>query len=407
MKKILFRLMALTIAVTTFTACEDVPEPYPMPGTEEEGGTETPTITPTGTGTLADPFNVAAAIEKCKEIGDVESTEMFYVKGIVDATTAADDSYGNATFDIVDAEGGDKFKCFQVAGTDGKKLPKGFIVNQGDEIVVYGPIYNYRGNTPETAGKGTAYIVTVNGKSTEGGTPTDIATVGSIDNPQTVAQALTVIDALDNDGVTAELYYVKGKIKAIKTSAANITQYKNIDYIITDDGKNELTVFRGKNLDNTDFTNDIFHIADLGFTELSMEPVVCPPDDPCALTYDDLPVLFEQYEILAKDMLRREKEGKPITFYHYMLDLSSGPCIYKRISGCGSGTEYMAVTPWGDPSATRTISWATSMTESQTPRYRMSSSCATPTPAPTAGTAGLSCTARAAAPPTPTTRQAR
>ena len=99
---------------------------------------------------------------------------------------------------------------------------------------------------------------------------------------------------------------------------------------------------------NTDFTNDIFHMADLGFTELSMEPVVCPPDDPYALTYDDLPVLFEQYEILAKDMLRREKEGKPITFYHYMLDLDSGPCIYKRISGCGSGTEYMAVTPWGD-----------------------------------------------------------
>lgn len=99
---------------------------------------------------------------------------------------------------------------------------------------------------------------------------------------------------------------------------------------------------------NTDFTNDIFHLADLGFTELSMEPVVCPPDDPYALTDDDLPVLFGQYEILAKDMLRREAEGKPITFYHYMLDLNAGPCIYKRISGCGSGTEYMAVTPWGD-----------------------------------------------------------
>ena len=99
---------------------------------------------------------------------------------------------------------------------------------------------------------------------------------------------------------------------------------------------------------NTDFTNDIFHMADLGFTELSMEPVVCSPADPYALTYDDLPVLYEQYEILAKDMLRREKEGKPITFYHYMIDLTGGPCIYKRILGCGSGTEYMAVTPWGD-----------------------------------------------------------
>ena len=99
---------------------------------------------------------------------------------------------------------------------------------------------------------------------------------------------------------------------------------------------------------NVDFTNDIFHMADLGFTELSMEPVVCAPEDPYALTYDDLPVLFEQYEILAKEMLKREKEGKPITFYHYMIDLTSGPCIYKRISGCGSGTEYMAVTPWGE-----------------------------------------------------------
>ena len=99
---------------------------------------------------------------------------------------------------------------------------------------------------------------------------------------------------------------------------------------------------------NVDFTNDIFHMADLGFRELSMEPVVCDPNEKYALTQEDLPKLFEQYEILAKDMLRREEQGDPITFYHYMIDLQHGPCIYKRISGCGSGTEYMAVTPWGD-----------------------------------------------------------
>ena len=100
---------------------------------------------------------------------------------------------------------------------------------------------------------------------------------------------------------------------------------------------------------NPDFTKDLFHMADdLGFTELSMEPVVCAPDDPAALTPEDIEIVKEQYEILAKDMLRREKEGHPITFYHYMLDLTGGPCVYKRISGCGSGTEYMAVTPWGD-----------------------------------------------------------
>jgi len=79
-----------------------------------------------------------------------------------------------------------------------------------------------------------------------------------------------------------------------------------------------------------------------------MEPVVCAAGDPSALTEDDLPVVMEQYEQLAEKMLARRRAGKPFTFYHYMLDLTDGPCIYKRISGCGSGTEYMAVTPWGD-----------------------------------------------------------
>ena len=99
---------------------------------------------------------------------------------------------------------------------------------------------------------------------------------------------------------------------------------------------------------NPDFTKDLFHMADLGFTELSMEPVVCAPGDPAALTAEDLEVVKDQYELLAREMLKRHKEGRPITFYHYMLDLTGGPCVYKRVSGCGSGTEYMAVTPWGD-----------------------------------------------------------
>ena len=99
---------------------------------------------------------------------------------------------------------------------------------------------------------------------------------------------------------------------------------------------------------NPDFLKDIETMLDLGFTELSMEPVVCAPDDPSALTEDDLPVVLRQYEELADLMIRRRQEGRPFTFYHYMIDLTGGPCIYKRISGCGSGTEYMAVTPWGD-----------------------------------------------------------
>ena len=99
---------------------------------------------------------------------------------------------------------------------------------------------------------------------------------------------------------------------------------------------------------NPDFLQDIRQMLDLGFTELSMEPVVCAPDDPTALTEEDRRIVLDQYEKLAELMLERECEGRPFTFYHYMIDLSGGPCIYKRISGCGSGTEYMAVTPWGD-----------------------------------------------------------
>ncbi len=99
---------------------------------------------------------------------------------------------------------------------------------------------------------------------------------------------------------------------------------------------------------NPDFTKDIQTMLDLGFNELSMEPVVCPPADAYALTEEDKQTVLKEYEKLAVMMLEREKQGKPFTFYHYMLDLEGGPCIYKRISGCGSGTEYLAVTPTGE-----------------------------------------------------------
>ncbi len=99
---------------------------------------------------------------------------------------------------------------------------------------------------------------------------------------------------------------------------------------------------------NTDFSEDIKAMLDLGFTRLSMEPVVADKGDPAALTEEDLPTLFRQYEELAGLMKRRRDAGRPFLFYHYMLDLEHGPCIYKRVSGCGSGSEYLAVTPEGD-----------------------------------------------------------
>ena len=99
---------------------------------------------------------------------------------------------------------------------------------------------------------------------------------------------------------------------------------------------------------NTDFSKDIISMADAGFSELSIEPVVASPSEPYALTESDIPVLLNEYEVLANEMLKRQKSGRCFTFYHYMIDLDRGPCIIKRISGCGVGTEYMAVTPSGD-----------------------------------------------------------
>lgn len=99
---------------------------------------------------------------------------------------------------------------------------------------------------------------------------------------------------------------------------------------------------------NLDFAADVLHLADLGFQQISVEPVVAPPEADYAIREEDLPIIFEQYDILAKEMIKREKEGRGFNFFHFMIDLTGGPCVYKRLSGCGSGTEYLAVTPWGD-----------------------------------------------------------
>lgn len=99
---------------------------------------------------------------------------------------------------------------------------------------------------------------------------------------------------------------------------------------------------------NLDFAADVLHLADLGFKQISVEPVVAPPEMDYAIREEDLPIIMEQYDILAKEIIKRRKEGRGFNFFHFMIDLTGGPCVYKRLSGCGSGTEYLAVTPWGD-----------------------------------------------------------
>ena len=100
--------------------------------------------------------------------------------------------------------------------------------------------------------------------------------------------------------------------------------------------------------ENLEFSKDVLHFADLGFTKMSMEPVVAPPEAFYAIREEDLPVILEQYDLLAKEYVERRRAGKGLVFFHFQIDLKQGPCVAKRLSGCGSGTEYLAVTPWGD-----------------------------------------------------------
>ena len=218
MKKIAKLMTVLATVAFTFTSCEDVPNPFGTvtPPVSEE----TVVVTPSGSGTADDPYNIAAAIEKCKEIGTTASTEKYYVKGIAISEGVADATYGNASFYMADSEdSSDKFYAFQVLGSDGQKMPAGFTVNIGDEVVVYGPIYNYQGNTPETASKGAAYIVTINGKKTSEGGSDD---GGSSD---TEAKAVTIAEFNAAAESNSVWYQLTGNVKNLKDG----DQYGNFD----------------------------------------------------------------------------------------------------------------------------------------------------------------------------------
>ena len=250
MKKIA-KLMTLALAVITLASCEDVPSPFGTVTPPKIQG-ESSNVEPTGDGTASNPFNIAAAIAKCKEIGSTESTEKYYVKGVVVNAGAADASYGNASFYMADEEDtSSKFYAFQVLGSDGKKMTAGYAINVGDVVVIYGPIYNYKGNTPETAGKGAAYIVTINGKRTDEGSSIPAGEYGTKDAPLTVAKALEVINGLEPAGAVSPAY-VKGKISKVQSFN---DKYKSITYYISDDGSdtNALQVYSGKGLDGADF----------------------------------------------------------------------------------------------------------------------------------------------------------
>ena len=205
-----------------------------------------------GTGTEADPFNVAAAIAKCKEVGETASTEKYYIKGIADADYTVG-SYKNIEVEIVDAEGSsDKFKVFRCKGANNKDFEEGFKVNKGDVIIVYGPVVNFKGNTPETATG--AYIVSINGTATgDGGggsvTPGTPAGTGTQTDPFNVAAAVAKCKEAGTTATT-EVFYVKGIVNAEYT----VDSYKNatFDMVDTEGASEKFKAYRVKGADGKD-----------------------------------------------------------------------------------------------------------------------------------------------------------
>ena len=211
-------------------------------------------INPTGTGTKDDPFNVAAALAKCEETGTTATTQEYYATGYVVEVGEYNSTFGNISLVISDTKEGDnQLTVYRAAGPDKAKITDKNFVKKGDKVLVCGQLINFKGNTPEfTQG---CYIVSVNAQG--GGGTSTVTEVGSADAPKTVAEAIAAINAMETTNTNSEeFWFVKGKVKQVITTDANITQYKNIDYIITDDGNNELKVFRGKYFDGADFTVD-------------------------------------------------------------------------------------------------------------------------------------------------------
>ena len=252
MKKIYY-LIAMAFMAITFTSCENVPDPYGKP--------VSPIIPyePAGTGVETDPFNVAGAIEKCKEIGGKASTEKYYIKGYAAENASA--AGGKIQFTMTDSkEGkGKKFTAYRVAGSDNKNLPSDFAVSIGEEIVLYGPIYYYNNKTPETATG--AYIVTVNGEKTgEGGdTPSGEAKgTGTLEDPFNAVAANLEASKLASGTTSDKQYYIKGKVAKIPSNA-NYGEGKyptTANYYISDDGEdaNTFYIYASKYLGNKDYS---------------------------------------------------------------------------------------------------------------------------------------------------------
>ena len=250
-------MMALAIAAFTFTSCEDVPEPYNNPWNLIGGGDDTPVVVdPAGSGTAEDPYNVAAIIEQTAGLADGEffnNSNDVYVTGVVVETKEVSAQYGNATYYIADnAKSADRFYVFRGKLLDGASVAAETDLEVGDSVTVCGKIKNYKGTLEFDQGNYLTFIK----KGQGGGDKPSTDEVGSKDAPKTVTEALAAINAMEDGATSTEFWYVKGKVVKVTTNQASFDQYKNLNYLISEDGteSNTITVYAGNGLDNTQFS---------------------------------------------------------------------------------------------------------------------------------------------------------
>ena len=261
MKKILYSMMAMAIAAFTFTACEDVPEPYNNPYANAKGE-EVVEVDPVGSGTKDDPWNVTALANACEGLAEgafLKDGAEVYVKGFVVETTEVSAQYGNATYYISDVAKNGKVRFYVFRGKllDGASVTDANDLKVGDEVIVCGKVKNYKPTSGDAVlefDQGN-YLVYLNGK-TAGGDKPDVKTVGSKDAPKSVSEALAAINAMEDNAVSQEFWFVKGKVVKVTTTQTNFETYKNLNYLISEDGTetNTITVYSGDGLNGDKFT---------------------------------------------------------------------------------------------------------------------------------------------------------
>ena len=274
MKKLFYSLFAITMAVFSFTSCEDVPEPYNIPekpGTGGEGGEEE--LQGSGAGTLLDPYDCIAAINYCKQLGaDTESTENIYIKGkIVSIEEEYSTQYGNGSFTISnDGSNSNTFKVWRALYLGNKKYTSGKTqIQVGDEVVIYGKVIYYYGNTAETS-QGNAYLYSLNGVTEDAGGDTpdepqgEAKGSGTLDDPYNSVAANAYASSLASGETSSKKVYIKGIVSSIKEEYG--TQFGNGTFYISDDGtsNNQFYVFRALYLNNEKYTEgkEQIHVGD-------------------------------------------------------------------------------------------------------------------------------------------------